>query len=83
MVFTLLVQILADSHQTSVLTCRTRSRLQVTCRKARDGRKLLLQVLHDLHITSHLLSRCQWVNTHITRISDRYHSCRRVELHGA
>ena len=83
MILTLLMQILADSHQTCILACSTRSRLQVASGKARDSSQLLLQVFHNLHISSHLLSRCQWVNAHITGIGHRYHCSRRVELHGA
>ena len=83
MVLTFLVQILAYSHQSRILASRTRSRLQVACRKTRDSSQLLLQVFHHFHVSSHLLCWRQWVNTHIARIGHRNHSRCWVEFHGA
>ena len=81
MVLTFLVQILAYGHQSRILACRTRSRLQVACRKTRDSSQLLLQVFHDFHVSSHLLCWRQWVNTHIAGIGHRNHSSCWVEFH--
>ena len=72
-----------DTHQTSVLTRRTRVRLEGHGVEAGDLAELLFETAEHLLVTKRLIFRRERVNVRKLRPRDRNHFSRCVELHRA